>query len=169
MFKQKLLSYLKKYWLVYLIIVITLAIDLISKFIFNDVNKVLIKNVLSFTSTKNTGGAFSMLNNHTALLVVFSIIFLLFLVVVDKFYKSSSKLYLISYSLIISGAIGNLIDRVLFGYVRDFIRLDFMDFTNINTVFNFADICITIGVTLMLVYFICSLVWEKKQNDKKNN
>ena len=167
MVKEKFKTYLKKYWFVYLIILVTLAIDLISKFIFSDINKTLINNVLSFVSTKNTGGAFSMLSNHTALLVLFSIIFLIFLVVVDKFYKSNSKLYLTSYALIISGAIGNLIDRTFLGYVRDFIRLDFLDFTNINTVFNFADMCITIGVALMLIYFVCSLFKEKKQSDKK--
>lgn len=50
-------------------------------------------------------------------------------------------------ALVLSGAIGNLIDRVALGYVRDFIAFDFMNFP----VFNFADSCITVGAVLLIV------------------
>lgn len=167
--KQNFKNYFKKYYIVYIIIALTVTLDLVSKVIFSNVNKTIIKNVLTFTSTKNTGGAFSLLSSHTILLVVFSVLFLVVIVVIDKFYKNNSKLYLTAYSLILSGAIGNLVDRVLFGYVRDFIKLDFLDFTNFNTVFNFADMCITVGVAIMIVHLLISIFKEKKQNDKNTN
>lgn len=74
-------------------------------------------------------------------------------------------------ALVLSGAIGNLIDRVALGYVRDFIAFDFINFP----VFNFADSCITVGAVLLIVsvlftksgraYF--AALDEKSRNPKK--
>lgn len=76
-------------------------------------------------------------------------------------------------ALVLSGAIGNLIDRVALGYVRDFIAFDFMNFP----VFNFADSCITVGAVLLIVsvlftksgraYF--AALDEKKQKPEKTD
>ena len=55
-----------------------------------------------------------------------------------------------SLGLITGGCIGNLVDRIFIGKVRDFIHLQFMTFP----VFNIADICLTIGVILAIIYFI---------------
>ena len=73
--------------------------------------------------------------------------------------------------MIISGALGNLIDRLFLGYVRDFVKLDFVDFA----IFNVADSAITIGTILFFIYFIfidkeTALVKPKKfdnQSDKQ--
>lgn len=161
-FKSCLKQYIKKYYIVYLIIIVTLTIDLVTKAIFTDQNINVIPNILSFTYTENTGGAFSMLSNSTWLLILISLVFIILIVMSEKFYKNDSKLFLIAYSLILSGAFGNLIDRIMFNYVRDFIKLDFLDFTKINTIFNVADICVTIGISIMFIHFIISLVKEKK-------
>ena len=77
----------------------------------------------------------------------------------------------VALTVILSGAIGNLIDRVALGYVRDFIAFDFMNFP----VFNFADSCITVGAVLLIVsvlftksgraYF--AALDEKKQKPEK--
>lgn len=155
-------NYIKKYYLVYIIVAFCIALDLITKAIFDDVNYSVIAKVLSFVSVKNTGGAFSMLSKNTVVLTIFSSIFIVVIIVADKFFKENSKLYKVAYSLIIAGGIGNLFDRIIFGYVRDFIRLDFLDFTTINTVFNVADICVTFGICLFVIYFLQQIFKEKK-------
>jgi signal peptidase II len=62
-------------------------------------------------------------------------------------------------SLIIAGGIGNIIDRVKFGYVRDFVYLEIIDFA----VFNVADSCLTIGCILIIIY----VLWDFFSTTKK--
>ncbi len=67
------------------------------------------------------------------------------------------------FCLVISGGVGNLIDRVFYGgQVVDFISTDFMDFP----VFNVADICVTVGAALVILYFVIDTVNEKNGKDK---
>ena len=66
--------------------------------------------------------------------------------------------------LIIAGGVGNVIDRILYGYVVDFIEPLFIDFA----VFNFADCCITVGAFMIIFYEIYELITEKKKKAKKN-
>ena len=95
---------------------------------------------------KNYGAAFNIFSGSRIFLSCISIIFsiLLIYLILTKNKLKSSDLY--SYSLILSGTIGNGIDRILNGFVVDFINLNFIDFP----VFNIADISINIG-------FICLL------------
>ena len=64
--------------------------------------------------------------------------------------KPASKLYRLSTSLIISGGIGNLIDRLFRGYVVDMIEVTFIDYP----VFNFADCCVVVGAILFCIYIL---------------
>lgn len=75
-------------------------------------------------------------------------------------------------ALVLSGAIGNLIDRVALGYVRDFIAFDFINFP----VFNFADSCITVGAVLLVVSVLFTKSgraylphWTKKAEARKTD
>ena len=112
-----------------------------------------IKGVLSFTHTINTGSAFSFLSGKPwaqTFFKVFTVISLclfvvLYLYVLTKKYKTLA----VSTTLIISGTIGNFIDRLLINGVVDFIRFDFIDFP----IFNLADICLTFGVIIFIVHF----------------
>jgi len=65
--------------------------------------------------------------------------------------KKTHILFHISFALFLAGAFGNLIDRIVLGYVRDMIRFDFWD--SFPT-FNLADIFINIGAILIVIYFI---------------
>ena len=67
--------------------------------------------------------------------------------------------------LVISGGLGNVIDRILYGFVVDFIEPLFIDFA----VFNFADICITVGAFMLIGYEIYDLVKEKKTKKAAEN
>ena len=95
---------------------------------------------------KNYGAAFNLFSGSRIFLSLISIIFsiLLIYLIVRKNTLNSIDLY--SYSLILGGTIGNGMDRILKGFVIDFINLNFIDFP----VFNIADISINIGFILLL-------------------
>ena len=100
--------------------------------------------------TTNTGAAFSMMSSKTVVVAVISSVLMLALCVLLARSSSSSRLFCVSLSVLLGGGIGNLIDRVIWGGVTDYIRLLFIRFP----VFNFADICITVSVAVLFV-LIC--------------
>ncbi|MEG1994096.1 MAG: signal peptidase II, partial [Oscillospiraceae bacterium] len=78
--------------------------------------------------------------------------------------KIQNKCLIISLVLIISGGVGNLIDRIRLGFV-----VDYLDFRLINfPVFNFADCCVVIGTALVLIYVFFIEPKEKKMKDMEN-
>ena len=95
---------------------------------------------------KNFGAAFNILSGNRIFLSTISIIFTIILLYLISIKKSSTTFELLSYSFILGGTIGNGIDRILKGYVVDFISINFIDFP----VFNIADISINIGFILIL-------------------
>ncbi len=151
---------MKKYYISLIIkvstIAIMIALDLLSKLYFQTYFEsggetiTLIEYVLGFTYLKNTGAAFGMLGDNTVLLVIFTVVFLLVFAFVDFYYKSNNGWYIAGFSLIVGGAIGNFIDRIAFGYVRDFIELKFIEFP----IFNLADVFLTVGVICYIVYLV---------------
>lgn len=166
-FKQ----FLKKNWWKYLIILVVIAIDMITKFLLvpnseeNFNTTVLIPDVLEILPVHNTGAGFSILSGKTWLLILMSAIFLVAYVTFDIIFMRNSVLYEIASACIIAGAIGNLIDRVVFGYVRDFVYLKFINFP----VFNVADISLTVGCVLLIVYMLISIGKDKKEAKKDKN
>ncbi len=101
-----------------------------------------IKGIFNLTLIHNRGAAFGLLKNQVPLFIstsVFAIILIYFSLKNNKHRKS----YSVSLALILAGALGNLIDRLFFGYV-----IDFLDF-RIWPVFNVADSAITIGAILL--------------------
>ncbi|MDA8228034.1 MAG: signal peptidase II [Desulfitobacterium hafniense] len=114
----------------------------------------IINNVFHLTFGRNTGAAFSILQGKQIfLIIVTSIITIAVIYYLFKNFKKTSMMINLSLTLIASGALGNLIDRIRFNYVRDF-----LDFTLISfPLFNFADIFVSIGsVTLAYIFYIRS-------------
>lgn len=109
-----------------------------------------IPHILELTYVQNTGAAFSILNQHTWLLTVASILVVAAMIVLLWKNFFSNPLGVISAVMIIAGGLGNLIDRIAFGYVTDMFNTLFMNFA----VFNVADICITIGGVLLVIYVL---------------
>lgn len=119
----------------------------------------LIPHVLGLNYTKNTGAAWSILNQHTWLLTVLSCVVSLgiLFVIVRRYIRHPFGVA--SLTLILAGAVGNLIDRIRLGYVVDMFQTLFMDFP----IFNVADICVVCGGIAFCVYFIFLYEkWEKK-------
>ena len=144
-----------------------LIFDLISKQVVeNNIElgskKMIIKGFISFFTVHNFGAAWSIFSGKQIFLIIFTIIFLLLMIFYYIKEKSKSYIFNISYGFILAGTFGNLIDRIFLGYVRDFINLEFMEFP----VFNIADICLTVGVGLFMLYIII-LAFKEKSGEKK--
>ena len=124
----------------------------------------IIDGIISFCYRGNNGAGFSILSGHTEFLVLFTLIAIS--VIVFLLVKGTYRSHLTNWGfmLIVSGGIGNLIDRVFRnGVVVDFISVDFIDFP----VFNIADICVTVGAGLVILYFVIELIKEYKAKGKK--
>jgi len=117
-----------------------------------------IKNVFHMTMVHNTGIAFGLFKDQGVVFIFIPIIAIILLIFNIYYYRQNdealSREYIIAFSLILGGAIGNLFDRIVFGYV-----VDFIDF-RVWPVFNIADSAITIGA--MIIAFKCIKLSTKK-------
>lgn len=123
-----------------------------------------INGFIGWNYVRNTGAAFGSFSDNTVLLSVVTGAVLLAGIVLIAMKKIKSKLGLVCAVMIISGGLGNLIDRVLKGYVVDFIDLQFMNFA----VFNFADILVTVGAFALMFYVIADIFRDRKNSGEKN-
>ena len=149
--------------------VLLLTLDLVSKHLIDKslgtvgASKEIINGFISFIYVHNSGAAWGILSDRPVFLIIISIIvialFIAFYVLRLRKFKDKISLWLsVSLGFIAGGCFGNLIDRIAFGYVRDFINFDFMNFP----VFNVADICLTVGIILLFIYFIFFYSKEEK-------
>jgi len=150
--------------MVFSIVLFILSLDQLSKIIFTKKLALhqslpVVKGIFHFTLVHNRGAAFGVLKNQTFLFVFTSFVAVVLISLsLNKYRHKSLSIYTLALSLILAGALGNLIDRILFGYV-----IDFLDF-RIWPVFNVADSAITVGAAL-LGY---SILKSKNQNAKFN-
>lgn len=122
---------------------------LIENFLQFGIRNKVINNFFYLTFCKNEGAAFSIFYGKTIFFIVVAAFAVYFLY---KFIKNKQKLKkfdIICYSLLFGGIVGNLIDRLLYGYVIDY--LDFELFNYNFAIFNFADICIVLGALILLL------------------
>ena len=119
-------------------------------------------HILDLTYVQNTGAAFSLFNQHTWILTLISLVMSVILAValVKKFFRH--PLGRVCLSLLLAGAVGNLIDRALQGYVVDMFHVLFMEFA----VFNVADICVVVGGFAAVVYYL--FFYEKLEGKSKD-
>ena len=137
---------------------------IINNFKYND-NVVIIKDFFDINYVRNEGGAFSILDGNIIFIVVLTIIIIYFLY---KYLKNKKlNVYeLWGYGLIVGGAFGNLFDRVIYGYVVDF--LDFYIFGYDFPVFNIADCGIVIGVFILMISEVRYNNGDKGRREVKN-
>ncbi len=137
-----------------LLVVIDQVTKYFAKLYLEDIStQPIIFQVLHFTYQENTGAAFSIFSGQRIWLsIVTALILLLLLLHLLLTKPPRSKLMLVSYSLVLAGGCGNLIDRVFRGYVVDFIDVRAVNFA----IFNFADMCVVCGVIFMVIYLLLS-------------
>ena len=151
-----------------LFVILLVVLDQASKIYLTLVNKTspidleVIRGFFRITYTCNDGAAFSILKGKRVFFIIMTIAVVCFIV----YYLLKNKVYWVekySLLLIISGAVGNLIDRIMYGYVIDF--LDFIIFGYDFPVFNIADSFITIGA----VGLIISILFLNKEGENAGN
>ncbi len=156
-------SNMMKYML-FIVITVLVLLDQVIKFLADRIlsqyeTLAVIPSVLHLTFVKNYGAAFGILQNQRIFLLLITLAILIF--IIWYFFRSNinNNLFFWSVILIVSGGVGNLIDRLFRGYV-----IDYIDFRLINfSVFNLADSYVFIGTVLMMIYFIFI---EPKQDSK---
>ena len=119
-------------------------------------------NFFRLTFVENSGAVFGIdpqLGNLTnIILLILHIVAIV--IIIYLFIKNKHSIPRFSFTLILSGAFGNLIDRIIFGRVTDFLDVDFFNLTIGNWhidrwyVFNIADSCIVVGVILLIIYYL---------------
>lgn len=105
-------------------------------------------DIMDLRYVQNEGAAFSSLSGKRWFLVVLVIIMLIGLTIFIVKYKYKHPFFMTSAVMVISGGVGNLIDRIRFGYVVDYLDVKLFNFA----VFNFADICVVLGAIFMLIF-----------------
>ena len=157
-----------------ILFILTLALDQISKIICDSLKTdiTVIEGIFSIEIAYNKGASFSFLANKEwaqTFFIILTIVVLTAGIIFVLWKKPKGKWLNTSIALMFSGTIGNFIDRLAFGYVRDFINVHF--FAN----FNIADSCLCVGA-FMLIFFVLFLdedpifkIGKKKQAVKEEN
>lgn len=155
------------------IIAFILIFDLVTKAVTDGISDItVISKFLIFTSIHNYNAAFGSsfgLDSGVfrAIVIVFTFIALAVIAFLLVWVKKKHMLFTVSLALIFSGALGNLIDRLALGYVRDFIRIEYFGLELFGStsfaVFNIADAALVCGVIVLLVWMIIFLITGNKE------
>ena len=154
---------MKKSRIIFVIILVSvlLGLDLLLKYLVSTylttVN--IIDNFFSLTYVLNDGAAFSLFASRIYLLILIAIICLFFIIYELK-NNLDDRVLSIGYSLVLTGLLGNFLDRLMDGYIIDY--LSFKIFTYNFPIFNFADILIVVGIVIVIIKEIL------KERGKKN-
>ncbi len=136
--------------LVVILVIVLLGIDLLLKYLVSTylttVN--IIDNFFSLTYVLNDGAAFSLFASRTYLLILIALICLFFIIYELK-NNLDDRVLSIGYSLVLAGLLGNFLDRLMDGYIIDY--LSFKIFTYNFPIFNFADILIVVGIIIVII------------------
>ncbi len=153
---------MKKLWNLIAIAVLTAVDQIIKYFVERDLQpigeKSFIDGFIGWQYVRNTGAAFGSFSNSTTLLSVFTAVLLIAGIVALLMGKIKNKFYQVCAVMVISGGLGNLLDRIFRGFVVDFIEVQFVNFA----VFNFADILVTCGAFMIMGYTVYDLIREQK-------
>ena len=123
------------------------------------------EGVLHLTYVENRGAAFGMLADHRWVFMSISTIAITAIAIYLYSGRNTSKLYTSALMLIVSGGIGNMIDRIALGYVVDFIDFALIDFA----VFNIADSLVCIGAGLLVLALVLDIIKEAKLEKAKRD
>ena len=153
----------------FIIAILTIVVDQLTKYFLYGKSFSLIGDFLWIESPElNTGASFGIFKGNTLVLAIISIpmiALMIYFICSKKHYNS--LFFKISVAFLLGGTIGNLIDRLWLGGVRDFIYFKSINFA----IFNFADIFINIGVYSIIIYMIIDLFKKdkKKKQSKKDD
>lgn len=136
---------------IFLITIAVIATDRITKFYIEEFLELgesinVISSVFSITRVNNVGAAFGMLKGYSFVFIIAALaVIIMFIYFYSEIIKNNYLI--ISSSLILGGTIGNMLDRIYFGYVIDYLNIAFWP------TFNISDACLTVGVFMLAIYF----------------
>lgn len=156
----------KIYYISLPIVILALSLDQLIKFWVKsvDVNMTVINDFFYLDYTKNFGISFSMFNDKVLGIILVSLVAVGFILYV-LFQYQDKIIYNVLISFILAGAMGNLIDRIILGYVVDYIALVFGDYH--FAIFNLADMMLVCGTILLLIVVYAEDF--KGENGKNSN
>ena len=140
----------------YIIGTAIIIVDQLSKILIINKNVSIIPNFLEFNYTQNIGGAFGIGRINFILIISILIIIGIIVFLIKENKKITNYM---PFTLILSGSVGNLIDRLFRGYVIDFIDVNVLNFPN----FNIADMCIVFGIVILLYIILCKPTRDSKK------
>ena len=120
----------------------------------------LLPGFLGLRYTENTGAIFGLFHSHSEFFIVLGIAGVIAILVFLRYFPPVTTLGVVSFALILSGAVGNLIDRIRFDYVIDFVSIHVHDLFYWPA-FNVADTALTVGILALIYYFYKSGVFRK--------
>ena len=120
----------------------------------------LLPGFLDLRYVENTGAIFGLFSNHTELFIALGIAGVIVILVFLRYFSPATTVGMVSFALILSGAVGNLIDRIRLGYVIDFISIHVQELFHWPA-FNIADVALTVGIFTLIYYFYKSGVPRK--------
>ena len=132
------------------LVIVLLGIDLLLKYLVSTylttVN--IIDNFFSLTYVLNDGAAFSLFASRIYLLILIAIICLFFIIYELK-NNLDDRVLSIGYSLVLAGLLGNFLDRLIDGYIIDYLSFKILGYN--YPIFNFADILIVVGIVIVII------------------
>lgn len=155
---------------IFSIYIFTFIIDLVIKLIIKFNMKVgdtisIIPNFFKIEYLQNTGAAFSSFEGGRYILIAISIVIYFLLIRYIKKNDLSRKIEIISLGLLLGGLVGNLIDRIFYGYVIDYLSFNIFGYS--FAVFNLADSFIVISVILLIIDMILVEIEKRKKNGSR--
>ena len=130
----------------------------------------LLPGFLGLVYVENTGAIFGLFHSHTELFIALGIAGSVIILVFLYYFPPVNNVGAVSFALILSGAVGNLIDRIRLGYVIDFISIHWQDLFYWFP-FNIADAALTVGILTLIYYFYKSGIFRKayERNHRPQN
>jgi signal peptidase II len=130
----------------------------------------LLPGFLDLIRVENSGSSFGLFSNHTELLIALGIAGSVIILVFLYYFPPATTVGMLSFALILGGAVGNLIDRIRLGYVTDFISIHVQELFYWFP-FNIADAALTVGIFALIYYFYKSGVFRKayERNHRPQN
>ena len=153
-------------WISLAVAAVLLAADQVLKyFVLRDLKPVqsvpILSGLLELSYIENTGAAFGLFKNMMwFVFLITAVAFIVILILLFRYGKHTFFSYAAS-ALLMAGGIGNLLDRLFYGFVVDFIHVLFFDY-----IFNFADCCVTVGVVLFVIHVLLLSLREKRAGEQ---
>ncbi len=149
-------------FLFWVVVILVVVVDQATKAaaieVLGDGSGVLIPGIMNLVHVENTGAAFSMGEGGGVLFIIIALAFLVGSCLLVWHENELPLGVVFSVGLVAGGGLGNMIDRIMNGSVTDFLSTAFINFP----VFNFADICVTVGVVCAIVGY---WVWDSRRSE----